>query len=134
VVREPGQRGLLALGQVVTVLARADRHHVEVDADHPVGVVGAERRRDGRAPVPALGAEALVAEGGHQLRPGDRDALHVPAGAGRLVAEPVAGQRRADDMEGVRRVAAGRRRIAQRLDDAEELDDRARPAVGQHKR
>ena len=54
--------------------------------------------------------------------------------ARRLVAEPVAGHRRAHDVERVGRVAAVARRIAQRLDDVEELDDRARPAVGEHER
>ena len=46
---------------------------------HPVGVAGAERGRDRRAPVAALGAEAVVAEGRHQLGPGVGDALDVPA-------------------------------------------------------
>jgi hypothetical protein len=37
-------------------------------------------------------------------------------------------------VERVRRVAAVRDRVGQRADDVEELDDRARPAVGEDQR
>ena len=56
---------------------------------------------DARAPVAALRAVALVAELAISVRPGGRDPLDAPAGLRRLVAEAVARQRRADDVEGV---------------------------------
>ena len=53
---------------------------------------------------------------------------------GRLAGEAEAGQRRGDDVEGVRGVAAVRGRVGERLDHLVELDDRARPAVGDQQR
>ena len=53
----------------------------------------------------------------------------VPAGRGRLAGEAVARHRRDHDVEGVRRAAAVRRGIGQRIDDLQLLDDRAGPAV-----
>ena len=51
-----------------------------------------------------------------------------------LLAEPVARQRRADDVEGVGGVAAVRDRIGQRTDHVEELDVGTGPAVRDHQR
>ena len=48
--------------------------------------------------------------------------------------EPVAGQRRHHHVEGVLRPTAERRRIGEARDHVEELDDRARPAVGEQQR
>jgi hypothetical protein len=47
---------------------------------------------------------------------------------------PVAGHRRNHHVERVLRVAAVCRRVAERADDVQHLDDRARPAVGDHER
>ena len=95
---------------------------------------GTEGGRDRRTPVTTLRAERVVAEGDHQLDPCRGDPLDAPAGPRRLVAEPVAGHRRADDVERVGRVAAVAGGVAQRLDDVEELDDRSGPAVREHER
>jgi hypothetical protein len=48
---------------------------------------------------------------------------------GRLTREAVAGYRRQDQVEGVRGVAAVRRRIGERADGLEQLNDRAGPPV-----
>src|SRR5690606_34093897 len=98
--------------------------HVEVYAD-AAPAIAAELGGDHRAPVTALGAVAFVAEPGHQLVPGDRDALHPPAGAGRFAGEPVAGQRRAHHVETA---------LGQRADHLGELHHRTRPAVGDEDR
>ena len=55
----------------------------------------------------------------------------TPQPVGRLVAEPVAGKRRAHHVEGVGRVAPVGHRVGQGSDDLEELDDRPGPAVGE---
>ena len=97
--------------------------------DHPLRVVAADLGRDQRAGVVAVRAVALVAQPGHQLEPGSRDPLRVPAGAGRRAGERDAGYRRDDDVEGVRWIAAVGARVAQRPDQVEVLEDRHRPAV-----
>ena len=53
----------------------------------------------------------------------------IPAGGGRLGGEPVARQRRDHEMERVLRACAVCRRVGERLDDLQLLDDRAGPAV-----
>ena len=58
---------------------------------------------------------------------------HAPARRRRPVAEAVARQRRAHDVEGVGCVASVRRRVGERAEHAQELDDRAGPAVRQHR-
>ena len=93
-----------------------------------------DRHGDHRAPVAALGRVPLVAEPGHQLVPRVGDPRYVPSPRRRFVAPAVPGERRAHDVEGVGRIAAVGTRVAERLDDLDELDDRARPAVGQHER
>ena len=87
-----------------------------------------------RAPAAALRAEALVAEAAHQLDPESRDALGIHAGLGRVVGEAVAGHRRADDVEGVGRIAAVLRGVGERTDDLLELAHRAGPAMRDHQR
>ena len=81
------------------------------------------------APVAALGDVARVPEALHQLRPGLRDAVGSPAGAGRLAGEAVARHGRDDDVESVLGAAAMRGWIRERADDLELLDDRAGPAM-----
>ena len=90
--------------------------------------------RHRRAPITALGRVARVAEPQHQVRPGAGDALHVPSGAGRLIGESVARQRRGNHVERVGGIAPERGRIRQRLNDFMELNDRSRPAVRNHQR
>ena len=108
--------------------------HVEMNAGDVIGVPQADGGRHMRAPVAALRPVALVAEPGHQLIPGVGDALDTPARPRWLAAEPVAGQRRADHVEGVGGIAAVRGRVGQRADHLAELHDRAGPAVRQHER
>ena len=88
-----------------------------------------QRGRDDGAPIAALSHVARVAKAAHELAPGSGDAGGVPAALGRLVREGKARQGRRDDVEGVLGTAAMGRRVRQRLDDLEELDHRARPAV-----
>src|SRR5206468_2895809 len=107
------------------------RRHGEcdVDAGTMLGVLRTDRGSDGRAPVAALRAVTRVAQPFHQCRPGTGDAIDAPArrlGFGR---KTEAGQGRTDDMGGVRRIAAVRRRIDERFDDLMELDHRAWPAM-----
>ena len=80
------------LRELAGILAGSGGDHVEVDADAAVGVLQTDGGGDGRPPVATLSAEALVAEGGHQLGPRVGDAPDVPARRGRLVAEPIAGE------------------------------------------
>ena len=94
----------------------------------------ADRRRHRRAPVAALRAVARIAQALHQLGPGRGDAVDAPAGGRGLAGEAEARQRRADHVEGIGGVAAMRDRIDQRLDHLVELDDRARPAMGDDQR
>ena len=53
----------------------------------------------------------------------------IPAGGGRLGGEPVARQRRDHEIERVLRACAVCRRVGERLDDLQLLDDRAGPPV-----
>jgi hypothetical protein len=54
--------------------------------------------------------------------------------ADRRAGEAVARQGGRDDVEGVERIAAMILGMSQRVDDVQELDDRARPAVRDHQR
>ena len=84
--------------------------------------------------VASLGDVARVAEAVHQLRPGACDAAVLPAELGRLAREAVAGQGRQDEVERVLGGAAVGGGIGQRAYGAEQLDDRAGPAVGHDQR
>ena len=85
---------------------------------------------DERTPIAALGREPAVPEALHQLDPGPRHARGPPTGRRGLAGKSVAGHRRDHDVESVRRAAAVRRGVGQRIDDLQLLDGRARPAVG----
>jgi hypothetical protein len=108
--------------------------HVHVDADEPFGGVRREQLRDDRAPVAALGDVPPVAEPEHELVERGRHPGRGPAGRRRLAGEAVAGHRRQDEVEGVLGAAAVGRRVGERLDHLQELDDRAGPAVGHEQR
>jgi hypothetical protein len=97
---------------------------------------GAWRHRvgDGGALVAALGDVAGVAEAGHQLRPRLRDAARVPAELDRLGREAVPGDRREHEVECVLGAPAVRGGVRERADGLEQLDHRARPAVGHDQR
>ena len=94
----------------------------------------AEVGRDEGAEVPALRAVALVAEAAHQRDPGRRRALRAPAPVLQRGREPEPRERRDDQVEGDRGIGAVRPRVGQRADQVGELDDRARPSVGQDQR
>ena len=98
-------------------------------ADQTLDRLAAHQVRDEGAHVAALGDVAGVAEAVHQLRPRACGAAGVPAELGRLGREAVAGQGRQHEVEGVLGVATVRRRVGQRADRLEQLDDRAGPAV-----
>ena len=92
-------------------------------ADAVVRIEGSDPRRDLCAPIAPLRAIALVAEPMHQLDERAGDPPRVPAGRAGGLGEPVAGQRRCDDME---RVTV---RASQPWDDVLELDDGTGPPV-----
>ena len=133
VVLHAGEPFLLELGQVVHGV-RAGGDHVDVNGAAMIGVAHTQRRGHRRAPVAALGDVARVAEAPGKVRPGIGDLLHAPAGGRRLAGEAVAGQGRADHVEGILGIAAVADRIGQRRDHLEKLDDGARPAVGHDQR
>ena len=122
----------MASGSRVRIRRREGRE--EVDAGHPLRRLLRDARADARAPVAAGRAVAGVPEPPHQLDPRAGYPLDAPPRRGRLVAEAVARQRRADHVEGIGWVAAVGDRVRQRPDDLEELDDRARPAMRQDQR
>ena len=100
----------------------------------PSGALAAHRVRDSGAHVTALRDVARVAQPLHQRRPRARDAAGIPAELGRRAGEAVAGQGRQHQVEGVLGAAAVRRRVGERADGVEQLDDRAGPAVGHDQR
>jgi hypothetical protein len=65
----------------------------------------------------------------HERRPGFRDANGIPSRRRKFGREAVARQRRNYEMESIGRGHAVRRRIRQRINDLQLLDDRARPAM-----
>src|SRR5262245_45361932 len=110
-------------------LGRYGRRKIDVDAEQSRGRLSRHGARDRRAPVAALRHIVRVSKALHQLRPGLRDAVGVPAGALRLAGEAVPRHRGDDDVEGVAGAAAVRGWIRERTDDLELLDDRSWPAV-----
>ena len=104
---------------------------VEVEPGHVGGVEVGNVGADDRTPIAALGAVALVTKLGHQRGEGTGNAARVPARLRCRTGEAVAGQRRRHHVECVPRLTAVSDRIGERPDHAEELGDRARPAVGQ---
>ena len=115
-VGQVGERGRIGPGQ------RRD----EVDARHVGPVLLAEGRAHAGAPVAAHRAVTRVAQPLHQDGPSPRDPLDAPPSPIGLAAEPVTGQRRADD---VKRASPGPGRVGQRSDHLQELHHRPRPPV-----
>ena len=105
-----------------------------MDADEPLWRQTAHRIGDRRADVAALGHVARVAEAVHQLRPGLCHAAGPPAELGRLGGKPVPGHGGQHEVERVLGGSAVSRRIGERADGLEQLDHRARPAVGHDQR
>ena len=130
---EPGQVPGLQRGDRRRVGGRGHQH-VHVQAEHVLRVEPADLQGDHRAGVAALGEVAVVAEAAHQLDPGAGDPAVLPAGLAGRAGEAEAGDGRDHQVEGVRRVAAVRARVGQRVDHVEELGDRAGPAVGEQQR
>ena len=135
VLDEPLERAELALLFLrhVRELGRVARREGEelrhVHADDVIRIEPAHFRRDHRAGVVADGPVALVAEPAHELDPRRRDSIEVPARLAGRTREAIARDRRDHEIERDGGVAAVRARVAQRTDDIEELNDRARPAV-----
>src|SRR5882672_8069257 len=107
---------------------------IEMDRREPFHVLFGHPRRDARTPVAALREIVGVAQAPHQHRPCPRDSRQAPAARGRLVGKAIARKRGHNDMEGVFGPTAVLRRVGQRTDDIEELEDAARPAVGEDDR
>jgi hypothetical protein len=105
-----------------------------VDAGQSLRLVAAQRVRDSGAQVAALCDVARVPEAAHQRSPCVRDAAGIPAELGRLAGQPVARQRREDEIERVCGGSAVGRRVGERTDGLEQLDHRAGPAVRQDQR
>jgi hypothetical protein len=82
--------------------------------------------QDLRTPIAALRHEPRIAQAPDQCDPGTRDV--VPTGSRQSPREPVAGHRRNHHTERVLRVTAMCRRIAERADNIQHLDDRTRRA------
>jgi hypothetical protein len=85
--------------------------------------------RDLSAHVAALRDVSRVPQAPHQHDPGARHAGMIPAGRRRLAREPITGDRRDHDVEGVLRAAAEGRGVGERADELDLLEDRAGPSV-----
>ena len=102
-------------------------HHVH--ADHVLAVERGDHAGHAGADVAAVHPVPLVAETAHQLGPGACGAAHRPARRAQRVRERVTGQGRRDDVEGL--PSGG---VDQRLDQVQELGDRAREAMRDQQR
>ena len=85
--------------------------------------------RDLSTYVAALRDVSRVSQALHQLDPGARHAGVIPAGRGRLAREPITGDRRDYDVEGVLRAASEGRGVGERADELDLLEDRTGPSV-----
>ena len=125
------------LGRRVLHHVRVAAHGEQIDmnADQLVGMRVAHPRGGDGAPVAALHGEALVAERlGHQFGETIRHLLDAEALLPGPERKAIARQRRRDDGEGIRRIAAEARRIGEARNEVDELEHRARPAVHQKER
>ena len=124
------------LGCEVGRVAGVDRYAGvgAVDGHDPVRVVEPEVAAHVAAEVAARGAEAVVAERRHEVRPQPGDLPRVRCRAGRAVGVAVARQARDDDVECVGGVAAVRAGVGEQRDHLQVAPERVRPAVGEHQR
>src|SRR5271156_7152185 len=87
VLRVRRQRLLFVHGEIAAGPRRGPRdRHVQVDSD-AVATVSADLRCDGRAPVAALRAVAVIAKAQHERLPGFGDLADAPPGLRRLAPE-----------------------------------------------
>ena len=134
---EAGQRvggGVFLFGFGWLGAGQGGDQEVEVDPGQPGGGLAAHGVGDRGADIAALGDIAAIAQAVHEGRPGVGDAGGVPAEFGRLPGESVAGQRRQHQVKGVAGVAAMGGGVGQGADGLQQLDHRARPAVGHDQR
>src|SRR4029077_7060233 len=82
-------------------------------------------------PIASLCDVVVVTQTSHQDCPNPRK---PPAHFGRLVRKTKPGQGGDDNVEGFFRLAAMGRRVCQRSDDLQKLDDRSGPSMGQNDR
>ena len=85
--------------------------------------------RDLSAHVAALRDVSRVSQAPHQHDPSARDAGMIPTGRRRLAREPITGDRRDHDVEGVLRAASEGRGVGERADELDLLEDRTGPPV-----
>ena len=130
---EAGRRRCAGKGRRID-LGRNRTGHVGVNANQSWRCLHTHHVDDERTPIAALRGVALVSQALHQGGPCPGNAFGAPAGRGRLAREAVARHRRNHEVKRVRGAPAVGRRIGQRLDDLELLDDRAGPAVGDDER
>ena len=106
-----------------------------MDPQELVRVGVAEPSGSNCAPVTALHAEFGISEPlRHQRRDAIGDLLDAEPLLPRRERQAVARQRRRDNREGIRRIAAEARRVGQARDDVEELEHRTGPAMQQQQR
>ena len=103
--------------------------HVCVNADQFPRPQQCHLFSDGIPPITPLSDIFRIAEPVHQDDPGARDPNRIPAEIRRCPGEAMSRKRRNDNIERVCRSSAVRRRVGQRVDDFQLLDDRARPPV-----
>ncbi len=97
---------------------------IEVDANASSGMSAADRRRDLRAPVPALGSPAIgLTQTLHEFNPRTRNAAQTPAGLLWLTGEAIAGQRGYHQVKRVCSIAAKRDWVAQCSGNLVKFDD-----------
>ena len=125
----PLRRGAGDEADLLRHLGWDDAGHVGVDAEQSRWLLDGHHVGDDGAPVAALRDVVGVAKAFHQLDPGRRDAVGGPAGVARLARVPVVRYRRDHHVEGVVGAAAVRGGVGERVDDPQQLDDRAGPAV-----
>src|SRR4030095_4501561 len=112
---------------------RSNLQITQVDADHWLGIVQRHERGDPRPEISALSPIALVTQTTHEAVPQPGDVLIVHARLTGPLGEPVTRKGRDDDVKGGTVYAVGVW-IGQEWHERKELDERARPAVGQNQR
>ncbi len=96
----------------------------------PSGALAAHRVGNAGTHVAALSDVAGIAETSHELGPGACGSAQIPADLHRFAREPVPGEGGQHEMERLLGAPTVCGRVRQRADRVEQLDHRARPAVG----